>query len=168
MKPNIVVLDGHLMNPGDFSWAPYQSLGTLVLYERTPESQVIERCKEAEVVLTNKVVFSKEVIAKLPKLKYIGITATGTDHVDLSFARDRSVVVTNVPAYSTASVVQHTFALLLELTNQVGLHAEAVRSGAWEKAPDFSFWKTPLIELQDKTLGIKCNLDQYFPRQTRR
>lgn len=154
MKPKIVIVDGYLMNPGDFSWEPYQSLGSCTIYERTDEPQIIDRCKDADIVLTNKVIFSKDKIEKLPKLKYIGITATGINNVDLSFANGRGIIVTNVPAYSTASVVQHTFALLLELTNQVGLHSEAVRKGAWESAPDFSFWKTPLLELEGKTLGI--------------
>ncbi|MBX7067079.1 MAG: D-2-hydroxyacid dehydrogenase [Parachlamydiales bacterium] len=154
MKPKIVILDGHLMNPGDFSWEPYQSIGHCTIYERTPEALVVERSKEADIVLINKVVFSKAVIEKLPKLKYIGVTATGYNNVDVQAAKLRNVIVTNVPAYSTASVVQHTFSLLFELTNQVGLHNAAVHAGAWEKSPDFSFWKTPLIELQNKTMGI--------------
>lgn len=150
----IVILDGHLMNPGDFSWEPYSSLGHCTIYERTPENLVVERCKDAEIVLTNKVVFSKAVIEQLPKLKYIGVTATGYNVVDVQAAAARKVIVTNVPAYSTSSVVQHTLALLLELTNQVGLHNEAVHSGAWEKCPDFSFMRAPLIELHEKTMGI--------------
>ncbi len=154
MKPKISVLDAFLMNPGDFSWNELLRLGDCKIYERTPKHLVLERCKDAEIVITNKVLFSKEQFEQLPKLKYIGETATGYDNIDIQAAAKKGVIVTHVPAYSTFSVAQHTFALLLELSNQVGFHNSAVHSGEWERAPDFSFWKTPLIELYQKTLGV--------------
>lgn len=154
MKPQIVVVDGYLMNSGSFSWDELRARGSCQIYDRTPKNLVIERCEGADIVVTNKVVFSKEVIRSLPKLKYIGVSATGYNNVDLAAALGRGIVVTNVPAYSTPSVAQHVFALLLEITNQVGLHNQAVHSHEWETAPDFAFWKAPLIELDSLTLGI--------------
>jgi len=154
MKPNIVVLDGALMNSGDLSWDDLLALGNCALYERTPPHLVLDRCRDAEIVISNKVVLSREIIDQLPRLKYIGITATGTNNVDLKAAAERGIVATNIPAYSTPSVAQHTIALLLEATNQVGRHAAAVNGGEWESSPDFCFWKTPLIELNQMTLGL--------------
>lgn len=150
----IVVIDGYLMNPDPSGWEGFLSLGECKIYERTPKELVVERCKDAEIVITNKVVFTSDVIGQLPKLKYIGVTASGYNNVDIDAARKRGIVVTRVPAYSTPSVAQHTFALLLELSNRVGLHNTAVDSGEWESSPDFSFWKKPLIELDQMTFGI--------------
>jgi glycerate dehydrogenase len=153
-RPRIVVVDGHTLNPGDLSWEGLQQLGDCQLHERTAPSQLVERTADAEIVITNKVVISREDIGRLPKLRYIGVTATGYNIVDAVAARERSITVTNVPAYGTRSVAQHTMALLLELTQQAGLHAAGVRAGEWAKAKDWCYWKTPLIELDGLTLGI--------------
>ncbi len=150
----IVVLDGYALNPGDMSWGALEELGECQVFDRTPAEQVVERAVAADIVLTNKAVLSREVIGKLPNLKYIGVTATGTNVVDLAAARERGIPVTNVPAYSTRSVAQMVFALLLEMTQQVGHHARLVREGRWSASPDFCFWERPLIELEGLTMGI--------------
>jgi glycerate dehydrogenase len=151
---NIVVLDGYTLNPGDLSWEGLERLGSCEVFDRTPAAQVAERAKEAEIVLSNKTVLDREIIGKLPRLRYIGVLATGYNVVDLEAARERGVAVTNVPAYSTASVAQMVFALLLELSTQVGHHAGEVRRGRWSQSPDFCFWEKPLIELEGRTMGI--------------
>lgn len=150
----IVVLDGYTMNPGDLSWDELKSLGECFIYDRTPKELVVTRAADAEIVLTNKVVLDKEVIESLPRLRYIGVLATGYNVIDISEAKKRGIVVTNVPDYSTMSVVQLTFALLLELTHHVGLHSESVRRGDWTKSPDFCYWLTPLVEIDGLTMGI--------------
>ena len=150
----IVVLDGYTMNPGDLSWDELKSLGECFIYDRTPKELVVTRAADAEIVLTNKVVLDKEVIESLPRLRYIGVLATGYNVIDISEAKKRGIVVTNVPDYSTMSVVQLTFALLLELTHHVGLHSESVRRGDWTKSPDFCYWLTPLVEIDGLTIGI--------------
>lgn len=150
----IVVLDGYSANPGDLSWGGLEALGDVSLYDRTPPELVLERLGDAEAVITNKVPFDTARLAQLPKLRYIGVSATGYNIVDVAAARARNITVTNIPAYSTASVAQMTFALLLEVTQQVGLHARLTAEGAWCKAPDFSFWEAPLLELEGKTLGL--------------
>lgn len=150
----IVVLDGHTGNPGDLSWDALAALGELTVHPRTPADQTVERCAGAAVVLTNKVVLDAGKLAQLPDLRYIGVLATGFNVVDCAAARERGIVVTNVPAYSTASVVQTTFALLFELTHGAGHHAAAVRGGRWAASPDFSFADQPLVELDGLTLGI--------------
>ena len=154
MKPRIVVVDGYTTNPGDLSWSGVEALGELTVYERTRPDQLVERVREADAVLTNKVVFSREILSQLPRLRYIGVTATGYNNVDVAAARERGIVVTNVPDYSTASVAQLTFALLLELCHHVQRHGEAVREGAWSRSPDFCFTLTPQVELAGKRLGI--------------
>jgi glycerate dehydrogenase len=154
MGMNIVVLDGYTLNPGDLSWARLEALGHVQVYERTAPGQIVERAKDADIVLTNKTPLRADTLEQLPKLAYIGVLATGYDVVDAAYAGKRGIPVANVPAYSSASVAQLVFSLLLELCHRVGLHDEAVRSGAWSASPDFSFWKTPLVELADKTLGI--------------
>jgi glycerate dehydrogenase len=151
---NIVVLDGYTLNPGDLSWEGLERLGSCEVFDRTPAAKVAERAKEAEIVLTNKTVLDREILGKLPRLRYIGVLATGYNVVDLEAARAQGVVVTNVPAYSTASVAQMVFALLLELTSHVGHHAGLVRRGRWSESPDFCFRDTPLIELEGLTIGI--------------
>jgi glycerate dehydrogenase len=151
---NIVVLDGYTLNPGDLSWTRLESLGNLTVYDRTSPELVVERAKDADVILTNKTPLRAEMLGQLPNLTYIGVLATGYDVVDTAEAAKRGIPVTNVPAYSSASVAQLVFSLLLELCHRVGLHDEAVRGGAWAASPDFSFWKTPLVELAGKTLGI--------------
>jgi glycerate dehydrogenase len=150
----IVVLDGHTANPGDLDWTPLEELGDLKVYDRTAPDQVLARIGDAGAVITNKVPFDAARLQQFPQLQYIGVTATGYNIIDVAAARQHQVTVTNIPAYSTASVAQMTFALLLELTQQVGLHAAAVASGRWSAAPDFCFWDKPLVELEGKTLGL--------------
>jgi glycerate dehydrogenase len=150
----IVLPDAFTANPGDLSWSELEALGECVFHDRTPVEQMVARCAGAEVVLTNKAVMNAAVIEGLPDLKYIGVCATGYNVVDVAAARARGIVVTNVPAYSSASVAQLVFALLLELTHGVGRHAQSVRGGAWQACPDFSFWEQPLVELEGRTLGV--------------
>lgn len=150
----IVVLDGFTLNPGDLSWDMLRGLGEVVLFDRSTPDEVKVRIRDAEIVLTNKAVLGRSVIFGADKLRYIGVTATGYNIVDVDAARERNIVVTNVPAYGTDSVAQHTFALLLELTSNVGLHAQSVREGGWSRQPDFSYWKKPLFELRGRTMGI--------------
>lgn len=154
----IVILDGFALNPGDLSWDSLKKLGQVEteveIYDRTPEDQVVARCKGADAVLTNKTPLSEVTIGRLPELRYIGVLATGYNIVDTAAARNRGVTVTNIPTYGTASVAQFAIALLLELCHHVGLHGQAVREGEWSKNPDWSFWKTPLIELSGKTIGV--------------
>ena len=150
----IVVLDGYTLNPGDLNWQPLIDLGKCQIYERTPPAETVPRARDAEIVLTNKVILDREVLAQLPALRYIGVLATGINVVDVAAASERGIVVTNVPAYSTASVVQLTFALLLELTHQVGHHAGSVRGGGWVNSKDFAYWDSPLIELAGLTMGL--------------
>ncbi len=150
----LVVLDGHSLNPGDLSWEGLAGLGELTVYDRTPPAETVARAAGAEIVLTNKVVLCREIIARLPKLKYIGVLATGYNVVDLEAARERGIPVTNVPAYSTDSVAQMVFAHLLNLTQHVGQHAETVRRGRWTASPDFCYWDYPLVELAGLTMGI--------------
>ncbi len=151
---NIVILDSYTANPGDLSWERLDELGSLTIYERTAPEQVVERAKDAEIVLTNKVVLTKEIILSLPKLRYIGVLATGYNVVDITAATEACIVVTNIPAYSTMSVAQMVIAHLLNVTNAVSLHTESVRKGEWQNSIDFAYWHTPQIELAGKTFGI--------------
>ena len=153
-KNNIVVLDGFTLNPGDLSWESLTALGACTVHDRTAPGSVVERSQHAEIILTNKVVLSKEIIAQLPNLRYIGVLATGYNVVDTAAAKERGITVTNVPAYSTPSVAQTVFALLLELTHRTGHHSDEVRKGRWSSNPDFSFSDFPLTELHGKTFGI--------------
>lgn len=150
----IVVLDGHAINPGDLTWDAVRDLGSLEVFDRTPNDQVVPRASEAEIVLTTKAPLSGQIMKQLKRLRYIGAMFTGYDEIDLKTAREMKVVVTNVPTYGTTSVAQLVFALLLELCHHVALHSEVTHAGEWSRCPDFSFWKTPLIELQGKTMGI--------------
>ena len=150
----IVVLDSYGMNPGDLSWDALKELGEVTIYDRTSEDEVYLRCSDADIVLTNKVVFDADTIWKLPNLKYIGVLATGYNIVDTVAACDNDIVVTNVPAYSTDSVAQLTFAHILSIANRVEHYAIENRNGRWSNNPDFVYWDTPLIELTGKTLGI--------------
>jgi glycerate dehydrogenase len=150
----IVVLDGHTVNPGDTSWSPLAAEGELVVYEHTEPSLVVSRARDADVVVTNKTLVDASAIAALPKLRGICVIATGVNVVDVAAARVRGVPVCNVPAYGTGSVVEHTFALLFELCRQVGLHDRAVHAGEWVRSRDFSFWKTPQIQLEGRVLGV--------------
>lgn len=151
---NIVILDGYTANPGDLSWDALGSLGTLTVYERTKPEEIIERAKGAEIILTNKVVLSKEIIQQLPDLKYIGVLATGYNVVDLKATAEHGIVVTNIPAYSTMSVAQMAIAHLLNVSNQVALHADSVRKGEWEISTDFAYQLSTQRELAGKTFGI--------------
>jgi len=150
----IVVLDGYTLNPGDLSWDDLKSLGSCEFHERTPPDQVPGRAAEADVLLTNKTELTREHIQNLPNLKYIGVLATGTNIVDLAAARERGIPVANVPAYGTSSVAQTTIALLLELTQNVGLHSQTVHDGRWTANRDWCYWERPLIELDGLTMGI--------------
>jgi glycerate dehydrogenase len=150
----LVVVDGHTVNPGDHSWDAFRSVADIEVYDRTPAPFVVERTREADLVIAGKVRFPREVLQQLPRLRYIGVSATGYDIVDVNAARERGVTVTNVPAYGTASVAQAAIALLLELCNRVQLHSDAARSGEWSRNPDWSYAKTPLVELAGKTMGI--------------
>lgn len=150
----IVALDGYAANPGDLSWDELKALGECVIYDRTAPEEVLERAADAEVVLTNKVVITADMMAALPQLKYIGVMATGYNIVDIDAARERGIIVTNIPSYSTASVAQMVFAHILNIAQQVQHHSEAVHQGRWTSSKDFCFWDTPLIELRGKKLGI--------------
>ncbi len=150
----IVILDGHTANPGDLSWDGLREYGELEVYDRTAPAELLSRAEGAEVILTNKVIIDAKTMAALPCLRYIGVLATGYNVVDIAEAHRRGIVVTNIPAYSTMSVAQMVMAHLLNITNQVALHAESVRRGEWQECPDFSFTKSPLIELDGLTLGI--------------
>jgi len=150
----IVVLDGYALNPGDLSWEKLKELGECVYFDRTKPEDVFERANSADALITNKVVISKALIEKLPLLKYIGVTATGYNVVDVQAAASRNIVVTNIPAYSTNSVAQLVFSHILNVANRIELHANSVRKGDWIQSPDFSYSNSPQIELAGKTLGI--------------
>lgn len=150
----IVVLDGYGLNPGDMSWSPIEELGEVAVYDRTPRELVVERAAGAEAVITNKTVLDRDMLAELPDVRYIGVLATGYNVVDIEEARRRGIVVTNIPAYSTASVAQMVWALLLAIVNRVEHYTEANRNGRWSSSGDFCYWDTPLTELAGKCMGI--------------
>ena len=150
----IVVLDGYTLNPGDLSWQGLERFGEVAVYDRTPQGQIVERARGAQIVLTNKTPLRRETLERLPELQYIGVLATGYDIVDVKAAGAANITVTNVPGYGSDSVAQSVFALLLELCQHVGLHSQSVRSGEWSRSDDWSYWKKPLIELSGKTMGI--------------
>ncbi|BAP63030.1 D-2-hydroxyacid dehydrogenase [Methanococcus maripaludis] len=150
----IVVLDGYAMNSGDLSWENLKKLGELSIYDRTLESEVVERISDSEIVITNKVIIGKEVFEKCKNIKYVGVTATGYNVVDTNLAKELGVTVTNVPAYSTDSVAQLVFSFILEHCQNVSKYTESVKSGDWVNSKDFSYQKFPIIELAGKSLGI--------------
>ncbi|MBR5749735.1 MAG: D-2-hydroxyacid dehydrogenase [Prevotella sp.] len=150
----IVILDGYSANPGDLSWKPLEDIGELTVYDRTKPEETIHRAKDAGIVLTNKVLIKRPEIEQLPKLKYIGVLATGYNVVDVEAAHEHGIIVTNVPAYSTESVAQMVFAHLLTVTNRTEHYAIQNRAGKWTANPDFCYWDTPLTELAGKTFGI--------------
>jgi glycerate dehydrogenase len=150
----IVILDGYTLNPGDLSWQPLEAFGTVDVYDRTPDSQILARAEGAEVLLTNKTPLFEETLKALDTLRYIGVLATGYNVVDVSTASDRGIVVTNVPSYGTSAVAQMVFALLLELCHHVQHHSNEVKKGRWSEGPDFCFWDFPLVELAGKSMGI--------------
>ena len=151
----IVLLDGHTINPGDLTWARLEALcDEFIVYERTPAELLQERIGDCDVLMTSKCFITRELMEHAPNLKYIGSTATGYNNIDIAAARDLGIAVTNIPAYSTESVAQHTIALMLELTNHVGLHDASVQEGDWCRCEHFSYWKTPVVLLAGKSLGI--------------
>ena len=150
----IIVLDGYGLNPGDLNWEGFESLGELTVYDRTLPSELMERAAGAEVLITNKTLITAENMADLPELKYIGVLATGYNVVDIDAAKARGIVVTNIPAYSTASVAQMVFAHILNITQRVGYYADENKQGRWTKNADFCYWDTQLVELQGKKMGI--------------
>lgn len=153
----IVVLDGYALNPGDLSWHGFEDLGEVTVYDRTSytdKQEIIERIGDAEAILTNKTPITADVLKACPQLTYIGVLATGYNVVDLAAAKEQGITVTNIPSYSTNAVAQATFALLLEVTNQVGHHNRSVHQGDWQTSKDFSYWQTPLMELAGKTIGL--------------
>ena len=150
----IAILDGYAANPGDLSWERFSALGEVTVYDRTAPEDVVSRAADAEIILTNKVLITKEVMEQLPQLKYVGVTATGYNVVDTDEAHRRGITVTNIPAYSTMSVAQMVMAHLLNITNGVALHAQSVRMGEWQTSSDFCYWKQPIMELDGLTFGI--------------
>ena len=150
----IVVIDGATLNPGDLSWSDLAELGDYEVYPHSTPEETVARCYSVQAVLTNKIPFDRETLAALPELKYIGLTATGYNIIDIEAANERGILVTNVPTYGTDSVAQMAFALLLELTQHVGYHSQTVHEGRWAKSDNFCYWDFPLIELSGMTMGI--------------
>ena len=151
---NIVILDGHTENPGDLSWEGFEALGTVTVYDRTPEDLILERIGDAEVVITNKVPITRATLEACPTMKYVGVLATGYNVIDTQAAKEHGVVVTNIPTYGTAAVAQFAIALLLELCHHIGHHDAEVHKGRWSASADWCFWDYPLVELDGKTMGI--------------
>ncbi|MFN7119547.1 MAG: D-2-hydroxyacid dehydrogenase [Saprospiraceae bacterium] len=153
-RPKIVVLDGYTLNPGDLSWNKLKALGDAEIYDYSSPDEVLMRAREAEIILVNKTIINADIITQLPQLRCICVTATGYNNVDITFAKSKNIPVCNVSGYGTDAVAQHVFALLLELTNHVGQHYDTVLNGEWTRCRDFSYWKTPIVELAGKTMGI--------------
>jgi glycerate dehydrogenase len=154
MNPNITVLDGHTLNPGDNPWTEIDKFGRLTVHARTSPNEIFDRAKDADILLTNKTKIGRELIARLPRLKFISVLATGYNVVDVAAAAERGIPVSNVPDYGTEAVAQHVLALLLELVNHVGRQARSVAAGDWSACPDFCYWDKPIVELGGLTLGI--------------
>jgi glycerate dehydrogenase len=151
---NIIITDGFTLNPGDLSWKAFETFGNLQYHNRTLPIETIERCMEANIIITNKTIINADTIHTADRLELILVTATGYNNVDIAAAKKRGITVCNVPTYGTYSVAQHTFALLLQLSNHVGINAASVAAGQWQKATDWCYSLQPVIELKDKTLGI--------------
>jgi glycerate dehydrogenase len=151
---NIVILDGYTLNPGDLDWSPLHELGQVAIYDRSQKNEIVERAREADALVVNKVVLTEDILDQLPKLKYIGVAATGYNNIDIEATKKRNITVTNVKAYGPASVAQHTFALILALFNRIETHSQSVYAGEWAASADFAYWKTPLTELAGKTIGL--------------
>lgn len=149
-----VILDSYALNPGDLSWDWLKKTGECAIYDRTPADKIVKRCEGAEIVITNKTPLPREILEKLPSLKFIALESTGYNVVDIEYCKERGIPVSNIPSYSTEAVAQLTFSLILEITNAVALHSDSVKSGEWTACPDFCYWKIPLTELSGKTLGI--------------
>ncbi len=152
--PKIVILDGYTENPGDLSWAGFEALGELSVYDRTAPGETARRIGDAEIAYTNKTAISREVLLACPNLRFIGVLATGYNVVDVAAAKERGILVANIPSYGTFAVAQYVFALLLEICHRVQRHSDAVYAGRWTASADFCFWDSPLIELAGKTMGI--------------
>lgn len=150
----IVMLDAYTTNPGDLSWDNFTSLGDLTIYDRTPSDKIVERAKEADIIITNKTPITKEIIDCLPKLKFIALMSTGYNIVDYIYLKEKGIPVSNIPSYSTDAVAQLVMSFILELAMNVSLHSESVKNGEWSECSDFCYWKSPLTELAGKTLGI--------------
>ena len=153
-KLNAVILDGYTENPGDLNWDYLESVFNLTVYDRTPKELVIERSKNADVLIVNKVAITKDILNELPKLKFVATLATGFNQLDTVALRERNIPVSNIPSYSTNAVAQTVFSFILEFTNRVGHYTTSVKQGEWSKCKDFCYWNTPLNELSGKTLGI--------------
>jgi len=152
---NIIVLDGHTLNPGDNPWTPIERLGDLTVYDRTPPDLIVERTREADIILTNKCPLNAETLAQLPKLKFISVLATGYNIIDTAYTKEHGIPVSNVPVYSTDAVAEFVFSLILDFYKRPAFHSELAKEGAWESSPDFCFWENPHFrELAGKTLGI--------------
>ncbi|MDE6266972.1 MAG: D-2-hydroxyacid dehydrogenase [Muribaculaceae bacterium] len=154
MREKIVILDGYSVNPGDMSWKDFEKLGDLVIYDRTPVDEIVSRVGDAPIVITNKVPLSGDTLRRLPSLKYVGVLATGYNIIDLDVAKELGMVVTNIPAYSTDSVAQMVFALLLNIVQRVDMYTDEIRAGEWSRCADFCFMRFPHIELAGKVMGI--------------
>lgn len=150
----LVNLDGYAANPGDLSWEGIEQYGDLTVYERTKPEEVVERAKDADILFINKTVITADMLAQMPKLKYVGLQSTGYNVIDGAAARRQGIVISNIPAYSTNAVAQLVFAFIMQFTNKVSLHSDAVHKDEWVNCPDFCFWKAPLYELDGKTIGI--------------
>ena len=150
----IVVLDGYTINPGDTDWNDLEKIGEVSLHDRTAPSDIIDTIGDADAIFTSKCLITADIMDACPNLKFVATLATGYDNIDIVAAKERNIAVCNVPAYSTEAVTQHTFALILELCNKVGLHNEAVQNGEWTSCPDFCMIKSPMFQLSGKTLGI--------------
>ena len=151
---NIVMLDAYTTNPSDLSWDNFNALGNLTVYDRTPSDKIIERAKNADILITNKTAITKEIIDCLPNLKFIALMSTGYNIVDYVYLKEKGIPVSNIPSYSTDAVAQLVMSFILELAMNVGLHSQSVKDGEWSDCADFCYWKTPLTELAGKTLGI--------------
>ena len=150
----IVVLDGYVLNPGDLNWDGFSRLGDLIVYDRTPTDKIIERIGDAEIVFTNKTIIDQVVLNACPKVRFIGVLATGYNVVDVEAAKAKNILVSNIPSYGTMAVAQFTIALLLEVCHRVGEHSQSVHSGNWTHSKDWCYWNHPLIELTGKTIGM--------------
>lgn len=150
----LTILDGHAVNPGDLPWDAFTKIADVTVFERTPSNLIIERIADSDAIFLNKISITEEILSASPNLKYIGVLATGYNVIDLVAAKKHGVTVTNIPAYSTDSVAQHTFSFILNFTNKVASHDQAVKNGDWVRCRDFCFWNSSLMELSGKTLGI--------------
>ncbi len=151
---NIVILDGYCLNHGDLDWSGFEKLGDVTIYDRTPYEKIVERMGDAPIMITNKCSIDKKIIDALPQLKYVGALATGYNNIDCDYAREKGIVVTNIPSYSTESVVQSVFGIMIELFSKIGAHNASVKNGDWVQSPDFCYYFDGIKELANKTLGI--------------